>query len=260
MKGSEIFNDWAIPRRLHDVLALNIETGDQIPAAIHFYHDREYGSTFGERGLAILRILLPAFKSGVATHQRLAAHRSQLSNVFDAAMEGYALFDVGGRQIHENQALERVLAAEPERERLRASMRALAAGFAALACRNRPRVAPCVTDIAPGTFREIQTARGRYRMRATLVSPGLLASDACVLIASEVPERRPLSDEKLRERYMLTTREVEVARLLADGLSTRELSAALRVSSHTARHHTENVLRKLRVRRRGEVWRRLWGG
>lgn len=65
---------------------------------------------------------------------------------------------------------------------------------------------------------------------------------------------------RLRERFGLSLREVEVARLLADGLSTRDLSAMLHVSSHTARHHTENVPRKLRVRRRAEVGRRLRGG
>jgi DNA-binding CsgD family transcriptional regulator len=253
LKRSEIFNDWAVPRRLHDVLALNIETGDKIPAAAHFYHDREYGGTFGERGLALLRILLPAFKAGVATHQRLAAHRSQLSNVFDAATEGYALFDLGGRQLHENPALERILAAEPERERLRASVCTLAAGFAALARRNRPRVAPGVTDIAPGTFREIQTGRGHYRIRATLISAGLLSNDASVLIALEVPERKPLSDEELRQRYMLTAREVEVARLLAVGKQTSEVAEALGVSTHTARHHTEHVLAKLGVKTRAAV-------
>jgi DNA-binding CsgD family transcriptional regulator len=68
------------------------------------------------------------------------------------------------------------------------------------------------------------------------------------------------SAEHLHARYGLSPREVEVARLLADGLSTRELSSALHVSTHTARHHTENVLRKLRVRRRAEVGRRLRGG
>ncbi len=253
LKQSELYNDWCVPRKLHDPVALNLETGGQIPAAIHFYHDREYGSTFGERGLGLLRILLPAFKAGVATHQRLAAHRSQLSSVFDAAAEGYALFDMGGRQLHENPALGRVLAAEPERERLRASMRALAAGFAALACRDRSRVAPRVTDLARATFREIQAASGRYGMRATLVTPGLLTSNACVLIALEVPARKPLSDEDLRERYMLTVREVEVARLLAEGKQTSEVAEALGVSTHTARHHTEHVLAKLGVGSRAAV-------
>jgi DNA-binding CsgD family transcriptional regulator len=251
LKRGELWNDWSIPYRLYDPLALNVETGGQIPAAIHFYHDHE--DVFGEREQALLRILLPAFKAGMESYQRLGAHRAQLSAIFDAAAEGYALFDVDGRLVHENPALGRILATEPERERLRATMRTLAAGFAVLASRTRPRAAPRATDVAPGTFREVQTARGRYRMRATLVSPGLLENDACALIALEVPRQKPLSDEELIARYMLTAREIEVARLLAEGKQTSEVAETLGISTHTARHHTEHVLAKLGVTSRAAV-------
>lgn len=261
LKRGELWNDWSIPYHLYDPLALNVETGGQIPAAIHFYHDRrDRDDAFGERERGILRILLPAFKAGMESYQRLGAHRAQLSAVFDAAAEGYALFDIGGRLLHENPALAHILADEQERERLRASMRTLAAGFAVLACRDRPRFAPGVGDLAPGTFREIRTARGRYRVTATLLSPGLLAGDACILIALDIPARKPLSDEELRVRFLLTTREVEVARLLAQGKQTAELAEALGVSTHTARHHTERVLSKLGVKTRAAVAAALGAG
>jgi DNA-binding CsgD family transcriptional regulator len=70
----------------------------------------------------------------------------------------------------------------------------------------------------------------------------------------------PLSNEQLRERYGLTAREIEVARMLADGKSAAELADALHVSSHTARHHTENVMRKLGVERRAAVGCKLRDG
>jgi DNA-binding CsgD family transcriptional regulator len=50
-----------------------------------------------------------------------------------------------------------------------------------------------------------------------------------------------------------TTRESEVARLLTRRLTNAELAAALGVSAHTARHHTERVMQKLGVRSRREV-------
>jgi DNA-binding NarL/FixJ family response regulator len=53
--------------------------------------------------------------------------------------------------------------------------------------------------------------------------------------------------------YGLTTREVEVAMLLAEGRSNEDVAAALRVSSHTARHHTQHVLAKLGVHSRAQA-------
>jgi DNA-binding CsgD family transcriptional regulator len=51
----------------------------------------------------------------------------------------------------------------------------------------------------------------------------------------------------------LTEREVEIARLLALGLSNAEIADRLFLSPKTVGHHVSAVLGKLRVRRRGEV-------
>jgi DNA-binding CsgD family transcriptional regulator len=58
----------------------------------------------------------------------------------------------------------------------------------------------------------------------------------------------------------LTPREAEVAVLLARRARDPEIAAALGVSVHTARHHTEKVLRKLGLRRRTDVAAVLAGG
>ena len=68
-----------------------------------------------------------------------------------------------------------------------------------------------------------------------------------------------MSAARLRSEYRLTAREIGVAHFLAIGKSTLEIADAMRISSHTARHHTENVMRKLGVRRRAEVGARLRG-
>jgi DNA-binding NarL/FixJ family response regulator len=53
--------------------------------------------------------------------------------------------------------------------------------------------------------------------------------------------------------YGLTTREMQVAILLAEGRSNQDVAAALRVSPHTARHHTQHVLAKLGVHSRAQA-------
>jgi DNA-binding response OmpR family regulator len=62
-----------------------------------------------------------------------------------------------------------------------------------------------------------------------------------------------LGDEELQSRFGLTERQVEVARLLAQGLSNAEIAEALGLSTYTARNHTEQVLFKLGASTRARV-------
>ncbi|MCH7991660.1 MAG: response regulator transcription factor, partial [Gemmatimonadetes bacterium] len=55
----------------------------------------------------------------------------------------------------------------------------------------------------------------------------------------------------------LTARQVDVAMMLTKRMSNREIAAALEISPHTAHHHTDVVLRKLRTRSRLDVADRL---
>jgi DNA-binding NarL/FixJ family response regulator len=63
--------------------------------------------------------------------------------------------------------------------------------------------------------------------------------------------------ERLQSEYGLTTREVEVARLLAQGLANADVAQRLGISPHTARHHTQRVLVKLGVHSRAAAAARL---
>ena len=54
---------------------------------------------------------------------------------------------------------------------------------------------------------------------------------------------------EVAERLGLTLRQAEVALLLAERYSNREIAASLSVSVHTARHHIEAVLGRLGVPR-----------
>lgn len=64
---------------------------------------------------------------------------------------------------------------------------------------------------------------------------------------------RALADAELQERYGLTERQVEVARLVAEGCTNGEIASRLGVSYFTARNHTEQVLAKLDVASRAAV-------
>ncbi len=53
--------------------------------------------------------------------------------------------------------------------------------------------------------------------------------------------------------HLLTPREREVAALIARGQGAKQIGAALGISTHTARHHTEGVFSKLGVSNRASV-------
>jgi DNA-binding CsgD family transcriptional regulator len=77
------------------------------------------------------------------------------------------------------------------------------------------------------------------------------ASGTPVVVATVygIPQQDP-PEPVLQQRYGLTGKEAQVAILLARRYSNLEIASSLSVSIHTARHHVEMVLRKLRVRRK----------
>jgi two-component system nitrate/nitrite response regulator NarL len=73
-------------------------------------------------------------------------------------------------------------------------------------------------------------------------------------VASLAEQRRPVKG--LGE---LTGRERQVAALLQEGLSNKEIALRLRIQVPTVKNHVHSVLEKLQVRRRGEAASRLRG-
>ena len=76
--------------------------------------------------------------------------------------------------------------------------------------------------------------------------------DAFEALAQEVRVDGPatLTRKKSRPREWpagLTDREVEILRLLAKGLSRREMAEQLFLSEHTVRHHLEHIYNKVGV-------------
>jgi DNA-binding CsgD family transcriptional regulator len=55
----------------------------------------------------------------------------------------------------------------------------------------------------------------------------------------------------------LTRREEEVASLIRENLSNKEISARLAISLPTVKNHVHNILEKLHVKRRSEAAARL---
>jgi DNA-binding CsgD family transcriptional regulator len=104
----------------------------------------------------------------------------------------------------------------------------------------------------------IVDAAERHRLR------DLLRQDPEIVFVSEPEEAdvvlddadatRPLTGPRPAEAgAVLTAREHEVLRLMAEGLGNKGIAAALHISSHTAKYHVASVLAKLDVRSRTEA-------
>ena len=104
--------------------------------------------------------------------------------------------------------------------------------------------------------REIRTPDAAYRVRARVLDDGAADAPAIVVMLERLEPSLP-DDETLRAAFGLTSRELVVARLLAQDLTNAEIADALTLSQHTARHHTENVLSKLSITSRRAVRERL---
>ncbi len=90
------------------------------------------------------------------------------------------------------------------------------------------------------------------QLRARLLEQRAAAARAAGL-------KGPSRSATLQSTHGFTPREIQVAMLLAEGRSNVAIAAALRISPHTARHHTQRVLAKLSVHSRAAAGALLRG-
>lgn len=102
-------------------------------------------------------------------------------------------------------------------------------------------------------YRALEAGAATYLLKDAL-------SDELVTVIRQVHEgNRPVMPEieaqleNRRHQPLLTPREVQVVRLIADGLRNKEIAVALGISEQTAKVHVKNILSKLRVNDRAAV-------
>jgi DNA-binding CsgD family transcriptional regulator len=243
---SAYYNDYLVPLRCHHSIGVTISlddgSGTERYAGLLFHRDHPGKRPFGRRGLAVLHLLLPAFRSGVRVQRVLSPRRDELARSLDGLGVAVAVFDARtGRRLHHCPPLASILERDPERERLEAELRSSALAAGTVDARGFTPVA-----------REVRTRGGGYRIRVTR-APGSLGREDTVLVLLEPTAPDLPSDAEMRERFGITRAEAHVARLLAEGRSNAEVAEALFISPHTAERHTESILRKLGIHSRAAV-------
>ena len=240
MYASAYWHETLLPNRAFDAIGLTAAAADAGgPVNLYLHHDSPRGPRFGEKGVMLLRALLPSFRAGVKTAVSLMAHRRSLGAVLDAIGVAVVLGDGRGVVLHRNAAFAHLLAALPPD------------GQAALEFVVR-RV---LRSSRPSTVHEVDLHGARYRLTVGLATAGnLSAGDAVVMTVERGTARTaPAIERSVGSARSLTMRETQVAELLAQGRRNAEIARALSMSEATARHHTERVMAKLGVHSRAAV-------
>jgi DNA-binding CsgD family transcriptional regulator len=184
-------------------------------------------------------------------HASLSAH-------LDSLLEGIRVCDLDGKTIHQNGAFTAALKGEPSSHRIH---KGIEETLQQLVSFGRERPANLLALAGRRVSIEIHTHTASYEVGGSFLGRELHGPEPRIAITLHaLPPNTALSDQAVKERYSLTTRELEITRRLAQGQSTKEVAHACGISLHTARRHTESIFTKLGVRNRSQIGLRLRAG
>jgi DNA-binding CsgD family transcriptional regulator/PAS domain-containing protein len=237
-------------------IGIRIRTASGDVAAICVHRKRVLAAAPVEL-LAALRAIGPAFRAGVTAWVSAHACRTNIARMLDSLADAALVFDLNGTLAHANPTAERLTSATGATG-LRAEAQRLAWTLGAMARRRSQPAADAgraQNDSAGSTSasRRMPVAGMVYHVRASIIGGQLLGVEPAVLVTITAKAAEPLSDDTLHTEYGLTAREIQVARLIAEGLSNNEIAARLGVRFFTARNHVERMLAKLGVAGRNRV-------
>ena len=240
---SAYYNEYCIPVGFRDSAGMSTSGTSDETMAVYVATERTGRFAPGGRDALLLSLLQPALEAGARALGASATPKRMLDSV-DAPL---ALADLAGNLIHRNRAFVALdQRGDADRELVRAA-RHLAVQVGSLvrarSCGGETTVSPTMTWRAPD---------GSVTLDASLwESNGLACGPLCVISATAAASCADAS--ALQQTWGLTPRETEVALLLARGCPNAEVARTLGVSEHTARRHTERVLRKMGVASRAQV-------
>jgi len=247
---SEYYNEYLVPNGAFDAVGLTtaLDSPDQV-VNLYFHHDRPTGRRFGARGLALLRMLYPAFKAGVQASRTLFQQRDLIERLTDALGTGVALTDLAGNELHRNTALRAMAAAEPDWLVVERDFPKVLQACAVAGGWRQGRAG----DVNAQLRRVIRTSNATYVVSATPLNQGNLSREVTLALMVERSGAPAFPAAALRERHGLTARELEVARLLCEGATNEHVARTLSITASTARHHTESVMMKLHIHSRAQI-------
>ena len=184
---------------------------------------------YGEIGEVLLKLVQPAFEVGMSA-PRVVPEAPEI----DVPL---ILYSLKGRERRRSSAFERLAAQDPDISKVLSAAQALAR-----------RASSGLESVRTS----LTTKTAHYQLSATFYSS---SSERHVFVTVRCRSLKPAPASA--KHYRLTKRQTEVALLLAQGLTDKQVAARLDISHNTARRHAEQVLKKLDVPNRAAVALRL---
>jgi DNA-binding CsgD family transcriptional regulator len=247
VRRSEFYNDVVRPSGILAPLQMVADTGlDRIPASIAIYSsDEKAAARCLARRKDLLHLLYPAYAAGMRTFLAFRHRQFALSRMAESTVLGVVFFDGSCRVRQENEYFQNLVAAEPDRARVRAEVARIARNSLTLV--RYPAVSEqCTSD-------RIHTSSGCYRITAMVIDEQWSGDSTAVVAIVERVTRGAVAAARL------TPRELEIAQLVRAGMTTREIADCLAISVNTARRHVERILAKLDVHNRTAAAMKLFG-
>ena len=240
---SEFWHDWILKYQLCKPAGLSRDVpGCPVPATLMVYKETPKSKAFGARELAILQLLRPSFEAALKALDRFNKAGAELLAHIDRLSRPVALVGPAG-VVHVNAAFSAALgrhAVEALDDIVRRVRPIVRMGVAAL---NRPLSG---SVLGPSGKRVVWSVH-------------LFSSDhnqTFALIELEEP-RTPYAAAMVGDRFGLTVRQAQVAILMAERRTYKEIASQLAIRPNTARRHCEQVLLRLGVHSRDDVARLL---
>jgi DNA-binding CsgD family transcriptional regulator len=255
---SAYYNEFIVPGRYFDAVGIacsldgtppngRVLTGEQV-TGVWLHHASPTAKPFGERGQALLRLCLPAWRAGIALLRQLDAHRNTLARTLDASGVCALLIGSDRRILHETPALASILACAPERRAVIAEMThaALGAGH-----RQHGRfVGRHSNGGSAAPYREVVIRGDRYRIAAGTASG---VEHGVTIVTLERIGRSTPTAEEIALRLGVTPAQARIAERLAAGGTTASIAREFGLSVHTVRRHTEQLRARLNVNTTAQV-------
>jgi len=80
-----------------------------------------------------------------------------------------------------------------------------------------------------------------------------MAAPFSILLADAHVMFRPAGEQTASPGQLLSTRELEIIKLIAEGKSHKEVAELLFISNRTVEHHRENMIKKLNVKKTADL-------
>lgn len=236
---SEFWNDWVLANKLINPAGVSRDIeGCPVPASLIGYKASTSSTQFGDRELAILRLLQPSFDAAITALVRFSRVGVELVSYIDRQPVPTLLIGTGG-VLHANVAFSRVMGRQGD---------SVIAAVAAAAQRvlHQPRSA------IEQTVAGVVTGPAGNAVQWSLCTLSFAGTTPMALVHFDAAPKFTI-DEVTRGHLGLSPRQAQVAELMAEGLTYRDIAQQLQIEPNTARRHCEHVLQRLGVHTRGEV-------